>query len=277
MKKALSVLCVFALLILLCSCGKPQKTSDTMYQIGINALQTADDYIAGKLTGEKAAKELKEYKNQAETQEEKDCEELGTDTLIGTNLSNNSSIALDIYFLYNEVDGVQNGTSAMSEVREKRDDLAEQLGKKRNAAKKTVSSQKSENKYSYDELKEIKNYISSEMSNYGFKYDIYVNEKDEKITVDIYLKLSYSGAEETFADTAEWAVPIVKQAQEKYKFDFSSLCISFMLYSGSLKGDSDSVITYKTEDLSTGLLIDTKTKIAKSYLSYKDIRKSLSE
>ena len=93
----------------------------------------------------------------------------------------------------------------------------------------------------------------------------------------IIRKLSYFGAEETFADTVEWGVPIVKQAQENYEFELSKLDISFLLYSGSLKEDPDAAITYSTSDLSAGLLIDTKTKVTKSSLPYENIREELCE
>lgn len=277
MKKALSIFGAILLLISLSACGnsKPGKTSDAMYQIGLNALQTADDYIEGKITGDEAADKLKEYKNQAASQKEKDCEKLGVDSLIGTEFSNNALIESDIYSLYRNVDNIKNDITAMSDVREARDDLAEQLGKKRAETTKTTKTQKTESKYSYDELKEIQDYINTELSVYGFKYGVSVNEREEKVDIYISLKLSYFGAEETFADTVEWAVPIIQQARENYEFDLSKLDVTFLLYTGSLKEDSDAAITYSTSDLSVGLLIDTKTKVTKSFLPYKNIREEL--
>lgn len=143
--------------------------------------------------------------------------------------------------------------------------------------KNVAETQKTESKYSYDELKEIQDYINTELSVYGFKYGVSVNEREEKVDIYISLKLSYFGAEETFADTVEWGVPIVKQAQENYEFELSKLDISFLLYSGSLKEDPDAAITYSTSDLSAGLLIDTKTKVTKSSLPYENIREELCE
>lgn len=246
-----------------------------MYQIGINALQAADDYIAGRLTGEEAYIKVKEYNKQADAQKDKDCANLGVKSLFNTELHNDSAIATDISFLYHEIDNVKNGNSAMSDVRERRDNLAEQLGKKRNENKKSEKALKGESKYSYEELKKIQNYINEELLDYGFKYSVFANEREKKIDIYISLDTSYHGAEEIFASTVEWDVPIIKQAQRKYKFEVYEVNISFLLYDGSLENDVDATITYDTNDLVIGTLISTKNNITKSSLPYEEIREIL--
>lgn len=131
MKKALSIFGAILLLISLSACGdsKPGKTSDAMYQIGLNALQTADDYIEGKIAGDEAAERLHEYSEQANTQYKKDCEDAGKDTLAGTEFSNDYSINHSISMLQFSISSSSMGGAAMSEVREKCDGLAECLGK----------------------------------------------------------------------------------------------------------------------------------------------------
>lgn len=133
MKKATALLCIILMILSLagCSGGKPDETSDAMYQIGLNALQTADDYIGGKITGDEASEKLDEYKKQAEAQVEEDCKKLGVDSLIGTDseLSNDDFISMDIFNLSYYVFSSARGTAAMSEVQEKRDNLAKNLGK----------------------------------------------------------------------------------------------------------------------------------------------------
>lgn len=134
--------------------------------------------------------------------------------------------------------------------------------------------------YTYDEEKEIKDYISTAMSYYGFNYSIYASEDDGKISVSIYLSRAPGGAEEVFADTVEWAVPIVKQAKEKYQFEIKELRISFSLYQGSLDGDSCGAISYKTEDLTAGLLVNAATKenfFTKNDVPYEQVREYLCE
>lgn len=131
MKKVLPIFWAVLLVVLFSACGssKPNKTSDAMYQIGLNALNTADDYIAGKITGDETAERLHEYMGQSDTQYKKDCEDVEKDTLAGTNFSNDYSINHSIAMLYFSTDSSITGETAMSEVKEKRDNLAEHLGK----------------------------------------------------------------------------------------------------------------------------------------------------
>lgn len=131
MKRIFCTLLTAVLMFSLCACGnsKPEDTSDAMYQIGINALRAADDYIAGNLTGEEAYEKIDEYYEQAKAQEEKDLEELKTDTLFDTIYENDSHISIYISFLSYRVMNAMYGSGAMSEVSEARNNLADQLGK----------------------------------------------------------------------------------------------------------------------------------------------------
>ncbi|WP_293969320.1 hypothetical protein [uncultured Ruminococcus sp.] len=123
MKKIIALSLVALLLLSLCSCGgKPGKTSDAIYQIGTNALATADEYIGGKITGDEAENKLKEYEKQASAQYEKGkAEDYEHDW--------------DIYFAVSMLeDAIFNSnrivnTGPMSEVKEARDALAKELGK----------------------------------------------------------------------------------------------------------------------------------------------------
>ncbi len=85
MKRIFLTLSLAVIVCLNCSCGgKPQNTSDAMYQIGLNALAAADKYIAGEITGEEADELLDEYCVQASAQYDSELEEIGSDTLIGS-------------------------------------------------------------------------------------------------------------------------------------------------------------------------------------------------
>lgn len=131
MKKIITLSLVALILLSLCSCGgKPDKTSDTMYQIGMNALTTADEYIGGKITGEEAADRLHEYMEQADKQYKKECEDLGQSTLVGTEYSNDGLIEHNVSMLYFSVSSsTMSVGAAMSEVQEKRDSLSNSIGK----------------------------------------------------------------------------------------------------------------------------------------------------
>lgn len=122
MKKTIAIIILTVLFVSLCSCGKPSSTSDSMYQIGLNALSAADDYIAGKISGEEAESRLGEYNRQAKAQYELSKTE---------GFENDTKISFAIFMLNNAVFNTNRivNTGTMSEVREKRDALAKELGK----------------------------------------------------------------------------------------------------------------------------------------------------
>lgn len=131
MKKFTSIILCAVFLLTLCSCGggKPEDMSDAMYQIGLNALATADQYIAGEITGDTAYDRLEEFHKQAEAQVEYDKEITGSETLAGTEYWRDWLVSTDIMSVMHDVGFAKYGSKAMSEVQESRDSLAETLGK----------------------------------------------------------------------------------------------------------------------------------------------------
>ena len=131
MKKFTSIILCAVFLLTLCSCGggKPEDMSDAMYQIGLNALATADQYIAGEITGDDAYDRLEEYYTQAEAQEQSEMEELGVSTLFNTKYDADSRVSHYILILQCDVGDAKFGSGPMSDVKESRDNLAETLGK----------------------------------------------------------------------------------------------------------------------------------------------------
>lgn len=129
MKKFTSIILCAVFLLTLCSCGgKPEDMSDAMYQIGLNALAVADQYIAGEITGDSAADRLDEFYEQATAQIEHDEEIVGSDVLVGTEYWRDSLVSSDIMILGYRVSNARYGSGSMSEVQEARDSLAETLG-----------------------------------------------------------------------------------------------------------------------------------------------------
>lgn len=131
MKRTIALIFIFALTATLCSCGggKPDDMSDAMYQIGINALGVADQYIAGEITGDDAYDRLEEFYEQAEAQEEYDKEITNSDVLAGTDYWRDSLVSTEILTLQMVIGRAKYGDGAMSEVKESRDSLADTLGK----------------------------------------------------------------------------------------------------------------------------------------------------
>ena len=131
MKKFTSIILCAVFLLTLCSCGggKPEDMSDAMYQIGLNALATADQYIAGEITGDDAYDRLEEYYTQVEAQVDYDKEITNSDVLAGTEYWRDSLVSTNILTLQMVIGRAKYGDGAMSEVKESRDSLAETLGK----------------------------------------------------------------------------------------------------------------------------------------------------
>ena len=130
MKRLTALLLIFSLAAALCSCGggKPDDMSDAMYQIGKNALGVADQYIAGEITGDDAYDRLEEFYEQAEAQTKKEKEDLGVESLYGTEYEADYFVETDILLLLHDVGFAKYGSGPMSDVKESRDDLAEDLG-----------------------------------------------------------------------------------------------------------------------------------------------------
>lgn len=130
LKRIAAIILLAALVFTLCSCGgKPEKTTDAMYQIGLNALSTADDYIEGKMSGSDAEQRIDEFYTQAKAQLEQDKKDAGKETLTGTEYFNDWMIECDVFNLWYWIGSASRGTSAMSDVRKYRDSLAKTLGK----------------------------------------------------------------------------------------------------------------------------------------------------
>ena len=167
MKKLITVFFIAFLVVFLCSCGgKPENTSDAMYQIGINALGLADKYINGEITADEAYERIEEFNKQADTQAEKNNLE---------EYKNDESISHRISMLSSEILFSKSGTAAMSDVMEERDKLAETLGKKRLSKAQESTTSRIDN-YTYEQEQEIVTFIKNKISVYNL--DVYVRESE---------------------------------------------------------------------------------------------------
>lgn len=113
--------------------------------------------------------------------------------------------------------------------------------------------------YSIETTSKINDYIESELSVYGFKYNVTVLEDDGKLNITVSLSRDPYGAEEAFSDTVIWCFPIVQKAIKEYNFNLGELEIAFVLYDGALDGETSGAIKYTTEDLKTGTLVNASS------------------
>lgn len=130
MKKISVTLIETVLILLLCACGnkgtKPENTSDKMYDIGLSALETTNEYLDNTIDLDSAREQIESSLRASDRQIELDKEEVG-DTLYGTEYSNDWFIHSKILLINSELIQKQNGTGTNRAIEELKDDLAEFL------------------------------------------------------------------------------------------------------------------------------------------------------
>lgn len=103
-----------------CGGGKPNNVSQEMYDVGITALQIADEYIGYKIDGDKADSKLSALSKDAETiyERNKESDFRTGDLLVETDIH---LVLSAIHFA--EYKGVP------ADIKDERDSLAKSLGK----------------------------------------------------------------------------------------------------------------------------------------------------
>ena len=134
MKRIIVFVCVaFALLCIFgCSAkeSEPENVSSKMYEIGIAALETVDEYLDYNIDIAETYDRISASSRAAANQYEKDKEEIGEETLTGSEFANDYFINHNILMLSYELMTKKHGTGTNKEIVEKRNDLAEWLGEK---------------------------------------------------------------------------------------------------------------------------------------------------
>ncbi len=117
-RSILIIFCVLAFAILFVSCGdkKPDDISDDMYKCGLAALEIVDDYLDNSISLDEAQKRLTRNKDLA-------------DSIVDANHENDSAIPHRLSDLMYCMWAKNRGTGTDSEIEEKRQELAELLGK----------------------------------------------------------------------------------------------------------------------------------------------------
>lgn len=130
MRKTSIVIIAFSFVLSLCGCGKssgkPENTSDGMYEIGLSALETTNDYLENTIDLDSAKNLMDASLRASEAQIKSDEDEVG-DTLYGTEYSNDSFISNKIVLINYELFAKQSGRGTDKKIAEYRDELAELL------------------------------------------------------------------------------------------------------------------------------------------------------
>ena len=134
MRKFFSFLLVFGIFCSATACGGasggiPDNMSEKMYEIGLAALEIADEYFDGGIDLETARKRIDASFTSADSQYKKDQEEVG-DSLIGTKYSNDYFIHHELTMLSYELLAKSHGTGTNKDITSARNDLAKHLNEK---------------------------------------------------------------------------------------------------------------------------------------------------
>ncbi len=111
-----------------CSGGVPDGVSDRAYELGCAALETIDDYIAGKLDEDTTQQRLRSNRRTLEAHRDTELEEHG-DTLIGTDVWKDDLLVTHIVLAEDAIGNKGAGTGTMSAVKTQRSEIADLLGK----------------------------------------------------------------------------------------------------------------------------------------------------
>ena len=135
MRKVIAFILIFAMVTMACAgCGtgkKPDDVSDRVYELGIAALETADEFLAGTISGEDAADRLYRTCILVEAEIDQYKEETGSDTLVGTDYWKDTVISSSISLLKLSIGSKSSGSGNSRDVLERRNDLAGYLNEKK--------------------------------------------------------------------------------------------------------------------------------------------------
>lgn len=119
---------LFALLFASCGGGgKPSNMSDDMYEAGLAALETANDYIDGTISADSALSRIKHAYDSASNILDRENDENGG-AVAGTDVSADALVPHNILMLQTSISKNDWGSGSMSSVKSCRDTLAKQLG-----------------------------------------------------------------------------------------------------------------------------------------------------
>ena len=117
MKRHFAAILAIVLIFSCTACGSKRVTgiSDRAYELGLSALETADDYISGKIDATTAENNLERASILIDDD--------------GSDGENNILVSSAITLLQISISNKRNGTGTMSSVEEHRERLADLLGK----------------------------------------------------------------------------------------------------------------------------------------------------
>lgn len=129
--KLFAVILLIAVVLSLASCGHSRKDriSDKMYDLGVAAVEIADDYLSGKVSIEDAVTRLDRNNDDQYRHLKSEEDELGVTTLYDTPFRQDTSVWFDTSSLLRAMRDKNSGTGIDASIKEKRDSLADSLWK----------------------------------------------------------------------------------------------------------------------------------------------------
>lgn len=131
MKKIGIFLLCGMMLFIMCGCsGKEGMSglSEEMKELGIAAVEIADNFLDGKITGEEAVEKLEKNSFMADLQYDMEKKEAEKDTEARTDYKNGSLVTSSILLLKISICDKNDGTGTEKDIIENRNNLAEIVG-----------------------------------------------------------------------------------------------------------------------------------------------------
>lgn len=129
--KLFAAILLVAVILSLTSCGhtRKEKISDKMYDLGVAAVEIADDYLSGKISIEDAVARLDRNNDDQYRHLKSEEDELGVTTLYDTPFRQDTSVWLITSNLLHAMQDKKSGTGIDASIKEKRNSLANSLWK----------------------------------------------------------------------------------------------------------------------------------------------------
>lgn len=258
MKRAISLLLFAVIILSMAACNsstEPKRPlSDAHYKYGTKALEIVDNYLDFTISVSDAYKQIDDLYSSANalpTVEKDD------DTYFG-----NSFVEHDVMMIRYELSDISSGRGSYEDLKEKRDDLAEELGL---ITRPHEMQSMRETTMPYEQQQEISGLIKKVFSG---AESVYMFDMGEDVyDLSVYFE---SSDKALFADCLKALIDAAKLIETHYDFSFTNISLTFTYSSGG----KELCISWNSHDGGkSGYLYDGTMEFGVKIASVEDVAK----